>query len=397
MRFSMSAVVGLGFFVSGCQGLPASGPGLGSVTNSAAGVVVAPTKFPYELVSLSPDTAAVSNRGGSVVLSQVFRDRRAFAEIKLGIGDVVGVTIFEASSGGLFIPADAGSRAGNFVTLPTQTVDRAGNISVPYAGAIRAAGRTPAQVQNDVARKLSERAIDPQVVVTVAEQRSQLVSVLGEVNAPLRTPVTASGERLLDSIARAGGIRGNGVDLWLRLVRDGKERQIHFPDMTRDPRNNIYTLPNDTIYLYRDPPTYLAFGASGSQGQFGFDAERLTLSEAVAKAGGLLDDRAEPTSVFLYRIESGETAAAFGIDTSKYAGKHAGTGTKSAGTQVPVIYSLNLREPQGFFTASQLEMRNKDVIFVSNAATIELSKFLQILRIGVASVREGNAGVLEVR
>jgi hypothetical protein len=59
----------------------------------------------------------------------------------------VGVTIFEASSGGLFIPAEAGVRPGNFITLPNQAVDHDGNISVPYAGTIRAKGRTPTEVQ----------------------------------------------------------------------------------------------------------------------------------------------------------------------------------------------------------------------------------------------------------
>src|SRR5215813_8438479 len=61
---------------------------------------------------------------------------------------IVGVTLFEASTGGLFIPAEAGVRPGNFITIPPQAVDVNGNISIPYGGAIRArgsyAGRTPA-------------------------------------------------------------------------------------------------------------------------------------------------------------------------------------------------------------------------------------------------------------
>jgi hypothetical protein len=60
--------------------------------------------------------------------------------------DVVSVTIFEAEAGGLFLP----SEADNFITLPEQTVDSNGNIMVPYAGTIRAAGRTPSEVQQAV-------------------------------------------------------------------------------------------------------------------------------------------------------------------------------------------------------------------------------------------------------
>jgi hypothetical protein len=69
--------------------------------------------------------------------------------ITLGIGDEVSVTIFEPP-GGLFVPSDASSRPGNFVTLPNQIVDSNGNITVPYAGTIPAAGRTPSEVQQTI-------------------------------------------------------------------------------------------------------------------------------------------------------------------------------------------------------------------------------------------------------
>jgi protein involved in polysaccharide export with SLBB domain len=76
--------------------------------------------------------------------------RRPPSEIRLGMGDVVSITIFEAAAGGLFIPSDAGARPGNFVTLPNQIVDSKGNVTVPYAGTIRAAGRTPSELQQAI-------------------------------------------------------------------------------------------------------------------------------------------------------------------------------------------------------------------------------------------------------
>ena len=50
---------------------------------------------------------------------------------------------FEAAAGGLFIPAEAGVRPGNYVTLPNQPVDTKGFISVPYAGLVRPPARRP--------------------------------------------------------------------------------------------------------------------------------------------------------------------------------------------------------------------------------------------------------------
>ena len=83
--------------------------------------------------------------------------RRRPRDITLGIGDVVSVTIFEAEAGGLFLPSEAGARPGNFVTLPDQIVDSNGDITVPYAGTIRAAGRTPLEVQQAIIEALTRR------------------------------------------------------------------------------------------------------------------------------------------------------------------------------------------------------------------------------------------------
>src|SRR4029079_7198057 len=91
-------------------------------------------------------------------------------------GDVLTVPIFEPGSGGLFIPAEAGVRPGNFVTIPSQAVDNNGNISVPYAGNIRANGRTKSQLQEAIVDALKNRAIEPQVVVSVVTQQTSLVT-----------------------------------------------------------------------------------------------------------------------------------------------------------------------------------------------------------------------------
>jgi polysaccharide export outer membrane protein len=75
---------------------------------------------------------------------------------------------------------------------------------VPYAGAIRAKGRTPAEVQAAIVAALKDRALEPQAVVTLADQRASLITVLGDGVGSLRFPASASGERILDTIARAG-------------------------------------------------------------------------------------------------------------------------------------------------------------------------------------------------
>jgi SLBB domain len=130
-----------------------------------------------------------------------------------------------------------------------------------------------------------------------------------------------SGE--LDVITRAGGLRDQDQDTWVVLERHGRRAAVPFGSLTCEPDNNISAWPNDTIYLYKEPQTFLAFGASGLQGQFPFStgpgssAWRMTLAEAVAAAGGLLDLVADSGSVFLYRREPRELAEALGVDCSR--------------------------------------------------------------------------------
>ena len=332
--------------------------------------------LPYALIKLSPEIVRTLGQF-TPRLSTAFANRSPPKAFRFGIGDTVSVTIFEAAAGGLFIPAEAGVRPGNFVTIPNQAVDNNGNISVPYAGPIRAKDKTPFEVQQAVVAALKNRAIDPQAVVTLIDQHASLISVLGDVRSAGRFPASASGERILDAITRAGGPISQGYDIWVTLERSGHRASVPFGALIYEPANNIFVLPSDTIYLYSQPQTFVAFGAAGTQGQYKFDAWRVSLAEAVGKQGGLSDSLADPASVFLYRGETREVAERLGIDCSKF-----------QGPIIPVIYLVNLRDPSGYFLAQTFEMRNKDVIYVSNAASVETTKFLNFLRTIMATAND---------
>jgi len=332
--------------------------------------------LPYSLVRLTPSANDILAQF-TPRLSTAFAHKSPPKEYRFGIGDTVSVTIFEAAAGGLFIPAEAGVRPGNFITIPNQAVDSNGNISVPYAGPIRAQGRTPVQVQQAIVDALKNRAIEPQAVVSVIDQRTSLISVLGEVNTAGRFPASVSGERILDVITRAGGPKSQGYDVWVTLERAGYRATVPFGALVYEPSNNIFVQPNDIIYLYLQPQTFLGFGATGTQGQVRFDSWRISLSEAMGKIGGLVDAQADPAAVFIYRGETREVAERLGIDCSPY-----------QGPIIPVIYNLNLRDPAGYFLANSFEVRNKDVIFVSNALSVESTKFLLFLRTIMATAND---------
>ncbi len=372
--FNIHAVVRLAALLllagnGACSVFPTSGPASSDVRNGTGDAA----SLPYALVRITPDVEKVLERKAPRI-AQVFPERGGPAEIRFGVGDVVSVTVFEAAAGGLFIPLEAGVRPGNFITLPNQAVDNSGNITVPYAGTIRAKGRTVVEVQKAIVDALQNRALDPQAVVAVVEQRASSISVLGEVGAPSRFPVNPNGERLLDVIARAGGPRNPGYDAWVMLERGNRLASAPFAALVNDPANNVWIKPQDTVYVFTQPLTFTAFGASGQQGHVPFGAWRLSLAEAMGKVGGLNDNLADPASVFLYRGEPREVAELLGVDCSRF-----------SGPVIPIIYNLNLRDPSGYFLASNFEMRNKDVIYTSNATAVESTKFLTYVRLVIAT------------
>jgi polysaccharide export outer membrane protein len=371
----MIGVVGGTVALAGCSNLvlPASGPN--SLSVRSGGTWNGP---PYGFVQLTPQVITTLDEYGTQTLTAVFGDRRPPPEIKFGIGDVVSVTIFEAAAGGLFIPSEAGVRPGNFVQIPNQPIDTKGYISVPYAGLVPAAHKTPSEVEAAIVNRIKNRAIEPQAVVALVTQNTSLVTVVGEVNNSFTpsglVPAQPAGERLLDYITRAGGLKDQGQDTWVVVERHGKRAAVPFGAVIYDPGNNIWIWPDDTIYLYKEPQTYLAFGASGQQGQFQFTAGsqasawKMTLAEAVAAAGGLLDLQADPGSVFLYRREPRDLAIQLGVDCSKM-----------DGPTVPIVYSVSFADPAGYFLATRFQMHNKDVIFAANAQSVEITKFATFL------------------
>jgi len=370
---------------AGCSIMPMSGPEdhviKSEITRSGP---------EYGLVKLTPTVVDILKEYGPGAIAGSFPDHRPPPSIKFGIGDVVAVSIFEAAAGGLFIPAEAGVRPGNFVALPNQNVDSAGFITVPYAGAIKAAGRTPSEIQQDIVKSIGNRAIEPQVVVSLITQNTSLISVLGEVNSPTRLTANAAGERILDVIARAGGPKGQGWETWITLERAGKRATVPFGALVYQPPNNVWVHPGDTIYVYREPQIFLAFGASGAQGQFPFDMWKISMTQAMAKAGGLLDAQAEPSGVYVYRREPRELAERLGVDCSKY-----------VGPTVPIVYNVDFRDPAGYFLATKFDMRDKDVLFAANAATVDTAKFLQFVRVVIATANDtivtaNNAQILKI-
>jgi polysaccharide export outer membrane protein len=134
---------------------------------------------------------------------------------------------------------------------------------------------------------LEGKAIQPQAVVTITKNYSNTATVGGEVAAGARVPLNPRGDRILDVIASAGGLRVGAHEAFVRLTRRMHTVSVAYNALLANPAENIYVLPGDVITVVRDPQTFTAFGATGRSEKVAFDTAGMTLEEAIAKAGGL--------------------------------------------------------------------------------------------------------------
>jgi polysaccharide export outer membrane protein len=357
------AVAALG----GCSTLPTAGPTTGQVVDQS----VKDDQTRFDIVDVDDNVVSTLLARPGESFRTRFQKYGKPPDPKIGIGDTISVTIWEASAGGLFGSAvttgvTPGSRS---VTIPEQVVTRDGAISVPFADRIPVAGKSPLEVQHFIEQRLADKAIEPQVIVIIAKSVTNAATVSGEVVNGARVPLSLNGDRLLDLIALAGGAKSPVYETFVRLTRDAVTVTIPMEALVSNPAENIYAWPGDVLTLVRLPQTFSVFGATGQNTQVSFNAEKVTLAEALAKAGGLQDLRADPAGVFLFRFEPPDV-----VDALKARALATGPGGSS-----PIVYRLDLGDANSYFFAQRFPVEDRDIIYVANARLNELQKFFTLL------------------
>ena len=313
----------------------------------------------------------------------------SFAEVAktgfvVGAGDVIEVSVWEAPPALLFGSGAMDSRSTaaptRVTSFPEQMVNSDGAVNMPFAGQVPAAGRTPQQIEAEVVRRLQGKANQPQVLVRVIRNMSSNVTVVGEVAASTRMPLTARGERLLDALAAAGGVRQPVNKMTLQVTRGNQVQALPLDLIIRDPKQNIVLMAGDIVTALHQPLSYTVLGATGKNEELSFEAQGISLTQALARAGGLQDARADARGVFVFRFEEANALEWTGKVVTTPDGK------------VPVIYQIDLKDAASFFVAQSFPVNNRDVLFVSNAPAAELQKFLNI----VTSIAAPVLGVINV-
>ncbi|MFA6040028.1 MAG: polysaccharide biosynthesis/export family protein [Methylophilus sp.] len=354
--------------LAGCSYLPTSGFGRKEIENRAE----QPNMQGIQVIDINDDVAKkLYKKQSTQLFSEVFGSDNTNG-LKIGSGDTVVISIWEAPPASLFnsmLDVRVGSAPNSVTTLPEQTVDSSGNISVPFVGAVRAEGRTLTEIEKDITKKLKGKANQPQVMAKLMHNQTSNVTVVGEFANSLRMPLTPKGERLLDAIAAAGGTVKQPVNkMTIQLTRDNKVVSLPFDKIISDPKQNISLKAGDVVTALYQTFSFTALGATGKNEEINFEAQGISLAQALGRVGGLQDSRSDAQGIFLFRFED---ANAMDWPQKPVA--------KTADGKVPVIYRVNLKDPSSFFVAQTFQVDNKDILYISNAPITEMQKFLNVL------------------
>ncbi|NML92251.1 polysaccharide export protein [Novosphingobium sp. TW-4] len=381
-----AALLAIPTLLSSCASLGSSGPSgksIRSVKTENAGIT---------LVDLNEQVARqiVQNRQPQT-FAQVFGDPMTNRYL-IGRGDVLDIAIWEAPPAALFGSLSAGSAlaattpsvpsTSRSADIPQQMVDGTGQISVPFAGSITAAGRTPKQVAQDIVARLRGKAHDPQVIVRIASNQAANVTVVGEVNKSGLMPLTAKGERLLDAIASVGGVKQPVNKMTIQLSRNGIVASQPLANVISSPAENIPLQANDVVTALYQPYSFQALGAFNINAEVDFEATGLTLAQALGRIGGLQDNRADIKGVFIFRLEDPATLGGIVTPATRM----------TPDGKVPVIYRVDMSNPATFFVAQGFRIQNKDILYVSNAPLVDIQKFVSVISaMAFSIVSIGNA------
>ncbi|MFN0191509.1 MAG: polysaccharide biosynthesis/export family protein [Aestuariivirga sp.] len=342
--------------LAGCTGIPRSGPAEKAFNEKQADLAG------FTLINMDASTIGnylVLKKGDGAGTGGV----PAAPAVRLSSGDLLRVKISESKDGGLFAPLASGG-----TSFDNVRVDHKGTISLPYAGRVKVAGLDPQKVEDRIRSRLSSVAFEPQVYVELVADRGSSVLVGGEVKAPGRFSLMEGPLTLLDAIARAGGpnLPQHQIDVVIR--RGNSVKRI--PLSTLQSGNNRQLRAGDEVVLEANTKVFNALGAVTKTGQVEFSKLNPSLLDALSQVGGLSNELASNTGVFVFRMRE---PRAWKDESGNW---HEG----------PAIFRFDMSKPETMFIAQAFGVKPDDTIYVTNAPTVEWERALRPIATTIATV-----------
>jgi polysaccharide export outer membrane protein len=343
----LCAGLAVGAGLSGCGVVPGDGPMMyGAQRDSTAAL-------PYDVIELTATNVAPYRPIKFVDRSTGMGHVSFGGRVAVAPGDVLKVRIFEPYEGSIFPTLQRGGS-----DLGNQRVADDGTISVPFVGKVAVAGLDLTQIERRIVTQIGSKAQDPQVIVEFVADRTHTVMISGEVRTPGRVSLLEGIRSVGDAINRAGGpdTRNPASQLEVVVRRDGEVILVaQYSELLAGA--DIPVKRGDEIVLRPNIRAYTALGAVQKAGNYNITRSGLSLMEALGEVGGLSDERANRTGVFIFRMANPDV-----IPQAK-----------------SQIFRLDLGNPQSIFVAQQFGIQPQDVVYVTNAPLVEYNKIIVAL------------------
>ncbi|PJJ96589.1 capsular biosynthesis protein [Lysobacteraceae bacterium NML91-0213] len=339
------AALGLAAGLSGCLWTPGQHLGVGA---SRDGGIRTVGNDQVDLIAITPRLIAMdrATRSEAGALPPALADYQPPA-YAIGPGDLLYITVWDHPE--LTVPA--GSQQS--LNAAGRLVQSDGTLFYPYIGRVEAAGRTLAELRQQITERLARYIESPQVDVSVLTYASQRVWVTGAAAQSTAIPVTVVPLTLNDAISQAG-INPTQADLsGLRLTRDGVTYTL---DLDQQAMARVYLRDGDHLYIpFLDGKEVFVVGEVMQPGAFDFRTGSISLSQALGRARGLMQTSADGNAVYVIR------------------------GSRDLETTPSAIYHLEAKSPAAFAVASQFELLPGDVVFVGAAGITRWNRFVSQL------------------
>jgi polysaccharide biosynthesis/export protein len=362
-----ATVLALALGAGGCTALPGEGPWMGGAQSGST------EALPFDVIDLTPTTVVAYRQPESPdrPVSAV-SNLSAALHVTVAPGDSLKVTIYERYGGNIF-PTMSGKSA----DLGVQRVAEDGTIRVPFVGVVQVAGLDLNQVGQRIVEQLGNKVQEPEVIVDFEAPRTQTVMVSGDVKKPGRLSMLDDIRTVVDAINVAGGPSGGSPLLvpenQLEVVVRREGQVILRAQMSELLAGaDIPVQKGDEIVVRSNPRVYTVLGAVMKSGNVEITKANLSLLEALGNVGGLQDQRANKTGVYVFRM-----------------GDLLHNPTAKAR-----VFRLDFFQPVSIFVAQQFGIQARDVVYVTNAPLYEYDKVLTSIYRTISIIGVANGTVL---
>jgi polysaccharide export outer membrane protein len=220
-------------------------------------------------------------------------------------------------------------------------IDQTGYIQFPLIGRYKVAGKTLAQVNQELRNQLANYLRNPDVVVRILSYQGQRFSVQGSVTRGGQFYLTDQPTSIYTALGLAGGINDKGDNTYIQLVRHGVTYDLNTLELEKTgySLHKLLIQPNDTIYVStKENQKIYIMGESGKNQALPMRDQGMTLSDALGEGLGLNPLSASASRIYVLR-----------------------TSTNEHRTE---LYHLNLMSLGDFGLANQFRLRSNDIIYI---------------------------------